>query len=367
MKRHRRLAWASVSHLMIDFICAWMIENRIPGSEAWFVKMLTYNFLAFAGQLPAGIILDRLASKHNRAAGMAASTGCLLCLIALAVGTDSYTLTITAGIGNALFHVGSGAEILETYKGRAAESGIFVSTGALGIYAGSVIPVMNEIRILSGVILFVLLAYSVKLTLSEKEEVPAGRPEGQSKMRSRKIFSVSPVQETISVLCLILVVAFRSFEGSIFTFPWNSGILTGIALTGAVFLGKMLGGFASDFFGSYKTAAISLAISAILLGVSDRTDAGLAGVLLFNMTMPVTLISLYRKFPGYPGTSFGLLTFALYLGVLPVFAGVPENLYSPIAYAVLAVISLILITLGLCLPLQRKRDLLHTRNRRKLG
>ena len=343
MKRHRRLAWASVSHLMIDFICAWMIVNRIPGSEAWFVKMLTYNFLAFAGQLPAGIILDRLASKHNRAAGMAASTGCLLCLIALAVGTDSYTLTITAGIGNALFHVGSGAEILETYKGRAAESGIFVSTGALGIYTGSVIPVMNEIRILSGVILFVLLAYSVKLTLSEKEEVPAGRPEGQSKMRSRKIFSVSPVQETISVLCLILVVAFRSFEGSIFTFPWNSGILTGIALTGAVFLGKML------------------------LGVSERTDAGLAGVLLFNMTMPVTLISLYRKFPGYPGPSFGLLTFALYLGVLPVFAGVPENLYSPIAYAVLAVISLILITLGLCLPLQRKRDLLHTRNRRKLG
>ena len=38
MKRHRRLAWASVSHLMIDFICAWMIINRIPGSEAWFIK-----------------------------------------------------------------------------------------------------------------------------------------------------------------------------------------------------------------------------------------------------------------------------------------------------------------------------------------
>ena len=103
---------ASVSHLMIDFICAWMIVNRIPGSEAWFVKMLTYNFLAFAVQLPAGIILDRLASKHNRAAGMAASTGCLLCLIALAVGTDSYTLTITAGIGNALFHGEAGLKFL---------------------------------------------------------------------------------------------------------------------------------------------------------------------------------------------------------------------------------------------------------------
>ena len=143
----QKAGMASVSHLMIDFICAWMIVNRIPGSEAWFVKMLTYNFLAFAVQLPAGIILDRLASKHNRAAGMAALNRMSVVPYRLAVGTDSYTLTITAGIGNALFHVGSGAEILETYKGRAAESGIFVSTGALGIYAGSVIPVMNEIRI----------------------------------------------------------------------------------------------------------------------------------------------------------------------------------------------------------------------------
>ena len=366
MKRHRRLVWASVSHLMIDFICAWMIINRIPGSEAWFVKMLTYNFFAFAGQLPAGIILDHLTSKGYRVAGGAVSAGCLLCLIVLAAGTDSYALTITAGVGNALFHVGSGAEILETYKGRAAESGIFVSTGALGIYAGSVIPVINLIYILSGAILFVLLVYSIILTLSKKEEVPSDRPEDQSKVRSRNRFSVSPVQETTSVCCLILVAAFRSFEGSIFTFPWNSGLLTGIALTGAVFLGKMLGGFASDCFGSYGTAAVSLALSAFLLGASERMGAGLAGVLLFNMTMPVTLISLYRKFPRYPGTSFGLLTFALYLGVLPVFAGVPENLYSPSAYAVLAVISLILITLGLCLPLKRKRDLLHTRNRRKL-
>ena len=123
----------------------------------------------------------------------------------------------------------------------------------------------------------------------------------------------------------------------------------------------MLGGFASDRFGSYRTAAVSLAISAVLLGVSDRTDAGLAGVLLFNMTMPVTLVSLYRKFPGYPGTSFGLLTFALYLGVLPVFAGVPECLHSPAAYAALTVVSLILISAGLGLPLQRRNGIQDTR------
>ena len=87
MKRHRRLVWASASHFMIDFICAWMIINRIPGSEAWFVKMLIYNFLAFAGQLPAGIILDRLASEWEKRQVQRTSAGCLLCLDRLCLGS----------------------------------------------------------------------------------------------------------------------------------------------------------------------------------------------------------------------------------------------------------------------------------------
>lgn len=367
MKRHRRLVWASASHFMIDFICAWMIINRIPGSEAWFVKMLIYNFLAFAGQLPAGIILDRLASEWEKATSAAASAGCLLCLAAFASGADSHTLVITAGIGNALFHVGSGAEILKLYRGRAAEPGIFVSTGAFGIYAGSVIPMIDRLCVFAGVILSALLAYSIILILSEKEKPPADRSEYHDNVRVRKKFSLSAVQEAISVACLILVAAFRSFEGSVFAFPWNSSIYTGIALTGAVFLGKMLGGMSSDRFGGCRTAAVSLAVSALLLGMSDQMGAGLAGVLLFNMTMPVTLSTLYRKFPEYPAASFGILTFALYLGVLPVFAGVPEWMRSPASYTILTVISLVLITVGLCFPLHRRKiNQLYTRNRREM-
>lgn len=77
--------------------------------------------------------------------------------------------------------------------------------------------------------------------------------------------------------------------------------------------------------------------------------AALIGVLLFNMTMPVTLSELYRKLTAYPGTAFGLLTFVLYLGVLPLFSGTGE-VSSPAVYAVLTVISLILIIAGLLLP-----------------
>lgn len=349
MRRHKKLIWASATHFMVDFICAWMIINKIPGSESWYLKMLVYNFLAFAGQLPAGILLDRITARSDKAGSITASAGCFLCLAVLLTGADSFALIVTAGIGNALFHVGSGAGILRKYHGRASASGIFVSTGALGIYAGSVIPMINRIFIPVAVILFMLTVYSLRLTAAEKKGSITETRSGQTNAGNGKLFSDSRGRETLSLICLFLVVVLRSFEGSIFSFPWNDSIITGFFLTGAVFLGKMLGGFASDVFGSLQTAAVSLGIAAILLAVSDHMGAALIGVLLFNMTMPVTLSELYRKLSAYPGTAFGLLTFALYLGVLPLFSGTGE-VSSPAVYAVLTVISLILIITGLLLP-----------------
>ena len=40
------------------------------------------------------------------------------------------------------------------------------------------------------------------------------------------------------------------------------------------------------------------------------------------MTMPLTLYALWRRFPRYPGTVFGSLTLALFLGFLPAAFGV---------------------------------------------
>ena len=44
---------------------------------------------------------------------------------------------IIAGIGNALFHVGGGIDVLNISEKKASLSGIFVSTGAMGIFLGS--------------------------------------------------------------------------------------------------------------------------------------------------------------------------------------------------------------------------------------
>ena len=47
---------------------------------------------------------------------------------------------------------------------------------------------------------------------------------------------------------------------------------------------------------------------------------GILALLLFNMTMPMTLYLLAEHLPHLPGFSFGLLTFGLFLGFLPVYA-----------------------------------------------
>ena len=53
--------------------------------------------------------------------------------------------------------------------------------------------------------------------------------------------------------------------------------------------------------------------------LSEAAIFGLTAVFLFNMTMPLTLYLLADKFPNQPGFAFGLLTFGLFLGFLPVY------------------------------------------------
>lgn len=49
---------------------------------------------------------------------------------------------------------------------------------------------------------------------------------------------------------------------------------------------------------------------------------GMAGVFLFNMTMPLCLKQMHRQFPQHAGFAFGFLTFALFLGFVPVILGI---------------------------------------------
>jgi FSR family fosmidomycin resistance protein-like MFS transporter len=75
--------------------------------------------------------------------------------------------------------------------------------------------------------------------------------------------------------------------------------------------------------------------------------AGVTAVLLFNMTMPITLWAMTKIMPGAKGFAFGLLSFGLFLGFLPKYLGFTVSSKMPLVFALLTAGSLVLMLLGL--------------------
>ena len=134
------------------------------------------------------------------------------------------------------------------------------------------------------------------------------------------------------------MVVLRSLVGFQVVFPWKTGALA-FATVGAVVLGKMLGGVLAARLGGRRVTVWSLTLAASCFILGDMAVPGLLALLCFNMTMPLTLFSLWRRFPDYPGTVFGSLTLALFLGFLPFHYGVNV----PIGGVLGSILSLVLI------------------------
>lgn len=319
----------SVLHFLTDGICAFALYARFAGSEQFALLILWYDFCAFVLQMPAGAFMDYLKAKRPGKAGRLP----YFCALSGAVITvaGAFLHPVILGIGNALFHVGGGIGTIEEdrrKKKKGAALGIFVAPGAMGLYLGIFfgkdvrLPGLQLLLALSAVYLLLFLLFGL---LSGRKEarpsaacpVTAGKP-----ARSVLSQSSSPAASAAAALCF-LVVLLRSYAGFSVSFSWKEGFLWGFLATSAVVLGKMAGGILAARFGTEKVMIGSLCTAALCYLFSASPAAGLAALLCFNMTMPVTLYMIADRFRSLEGFSFGLLTVALFLGALPTFSGKP--------------------------------------------
>jgi MFS transporter, FSR family, fosmidomycin resistance protein len=326
-----------VGHFAVDFACAFLLYQIIYGTEHWYPCLLYYNFCAFALQMPFGLLADR----WNRN-GLCAAIGCGM--VALAFGLGNVTLiaaVIVAGIGNGLFHVGGGIDVLNISREKAFLLGVFVSPGALGIYLGTVfgkkaiLPEGLVILVLLIIAATILAAYYAKRHSFCSDNVPVS------------FQGISSFKVFLAIGCLLTVVCLRSYIGMISNFPWKGRGAWGILFIGAVVFGKMAGGFLADRFGMIKASVISLVLASILYLFADYPLTGIFAVFFFNMTMPITLWALTRILKGSKGFSFGLLTFGLFLGFTPVYLKLDPAFTTSIGFTATALASLILLWIGL--------------------
>ena len=349
-------------HMAVDLSCAFLVFAYVVGGEGWYLWLLVYNFCAFAMQMPIGAAADRL----NRN-GMVAAGGCVGVLAGLGLGAAGYpaAASLTAGVGNACFHVGGGIDVLNRSERRAAPLGIFVAPGALGIFLGTMLGRagteaavwIGGLLILSAVVIRAA-AGREKLWLSSGN-APFSFSVPSSSMPSS---SVPSGRTLMAAACFLAAVILRSYSGMIQNFPWKETLAgSGLILAGAVVLGKMAGGVLADKLGIQRTAFRSMCAAAVGFLCLVYPATGILAVFFWNMSMPLTLWAVSKVFPGAKGFGFGLLTFGLFVGFCPAWLGgssvggpvqsgirfMAGNASSPVGMALMAVVSLLLLGWGL--------------------
>ncbi len=324
------LAAYGSGHFLIDAICAAMLAARsldgtIPISIAFDLFVL-YNILAFGLQAPLGFWLDKWRKPRHAAAAGAVLT-------ALAIPLSSYSILAAvglAGIGNALFHVGGGTIALNLAPRKAWAVGLQVAPGALGLFAGAW-AAKNGWPLMAFGLAAMGIAFIIFRLPAPKIDYHADKKRMPSAEKKR-----APPAALLLLLLFLLAIGIRSSVGLSIVFPWKAEPLLGLALALAVAGGKAAGGVLADRFGWAGVGAGALALSAPLLTFGSGIPFfGLAGILLFNMTMPITLVATARLLPGRPGLAFGLTCLALLAGALCVFYGGTTAWSAPLILAVL--------------------------------
>ena len=328
----------SVIHFVVDLACAVLVSNlvtqKMGAGTNLFIAILIYNFFAFAMQLPIGIIAD----KVNKNA-ICSAIGCVL--VAIGFGFTNYGIIacLIAGIGNAMFHVGGGIDVLNISDKKATLSGIFVSTGAMGIFLGGKSASIGFDKYY--LIILTLLISSVSLFWLYKKI--------KDNVKNEKVISPQlNITEIIAITCLIITVIIRGYVGLILAFEWKSSFILALLSIFAVVFGKMLGGIIGDRIGFMKISLISLIISALLfIFAFNNSILGILAILFFNMTMPITLTALSNLLFNNKGMAFGLLTVALFIGSIPVFFGYKDAVFSQVGLCITSLVSAVALYVGI--------------------
>ena len=341
----------ALCHFVVDFACVSTMlcaVSRVLGEsgqgsmEVVALSILLYDIVAFTLQLPIGIALDQL-DKNSYAALLSyalVGAGVILSLVPIAL--LEWPAILLLAIGNALFHSAGGLSVLNISQKHAGPSGIFIATGAIGVFLGTQSAQMGRLQIAFSLLVLLFLCALITLVVQKV---------------NKKYWNVHNVSFDIprlssntllAIALLSLVVALRSYVGMVMAFPWKSEMLLLVLSILGVFAGKAFGGVVADRIGFRTTAIFSLIVAATLFVPSWEIPVmGLLGVFFFNFTMSITLASLANILPNAKGTAFGLASFSLAVGALPALAGF--SIEHPAMLSAISLVSALALGVGLTL------------------
>ena len=397
MKEKITLTLSSVIHFLVDLTCIYYMNGVLfplaVTSHMFLMWAVYYNFCAFALPALVGYLADRFlpdrggmrelsghVRHHAKSPGsfrlLLAAAGCLLVGIGWFFFRIPVLMITLIGVGNGMFHVGAGMEVLHDSDSRYAPPGMFIATGAVGVFLGTTwgrqfLPLWNTFIIIMFMCAAVLILWSFLMKFIQEQDDPQEINDFQSTASQDNLQGISNFQSTapqgnlqgisdfqstapqgnlqgnehrpaeaafsqhmassnrsvrrksmkISAVCCLLlffVVFIRSYYGGLTNYTWKTGFTLGLVFTLCVAGGKFCGGILADKIGIRKAVILSLGAAGLTALLSFKNPiAGCTSIFFFNMTMPLTLSLLVDLMPRYSGFAFGLLMLALFLGTLP--------------------------------------------------
>lgn len=295
-------------HFIVEVICFFYLSRITNNSNIIWLIPFIYDGFAFVPQSLIGYVTDKYPKINIGIIGV------ILFLVAyLLYGLTNISIFISLIIlclGNAFLHVAGAQATLRTSNGKLSPAAIFVSGGSFGVITGKLLsksminPLFMIIPILS-IIPFVLI--------SNKYVKENNNTNNFNYVKEK-------IDLKLVIMIAVLVVMIRGYMGYGIPTSWNKTTLQTIIFFSIMGIGKMLGGILSDRFGIRKVAIFSCLVSVPFLCFGDNIMIiSLIGVMLFSMTMAITLGILVSVLKKSPGLAFGLTTIGLFLGTVPVF------------------------------------------------
>jgi MFS family permease len=298
----------SYTHFIVEVVCFFYL-TRVTKDALWiWLIPFIYDGLAFVPQSLIGYYADKHQKKRIWLFGTF-----LLFLAMLQYGLNvSYSLftLILLCLGNAFLHVAGAEATLNSSNGKISPAAIFVSGGSFGVITGKLLAktALNPFILLIFIITIIPACY-LSETLMDK------------KSTSKKFdFIKKGLNPYLVIFIAFFVVVIRGYMGYGIPTSWNKTVFQTVLLFVTMGIGKALGGILSDKFGMRKVAIISTLLAVPFLCFGDKIMiVSLIGVMMFSMTMAITLAILVSVLKDNPGLAFGITTIGLFLGTAPIF------------------------------------------------
>lgn len=304
----------TIIHPLVD---ACSVSVLVAGGIS-FERVIAYNALAFALQLPLGMLMDEWPRFTRLGFFLGTGMACAAA-VAAALRLGGWGVLAVVCVGNAFFHLTAGKHILETHEGRGGPIGLFISAGALGLMAGQVWAAKAATICLA--VFAAALGVCMVLAVAQSRRDASFSPSlvSRKSLASHMTFKTGSFIPRLILVGLFILVAWRSWAG-LFAGGRSTGgsalmMLVGAAVT---FAGKVAGGYLAERVGRWKTTAFSVAGSAALAFFCEPTWVAPWLVLLFvaQLATGPVLSLVYEKAARRGGRAFGLNCLGLFMGSL---------------------------------------------------